>query len=550
MVRWAYMGSPSKFRSLLQSLRGSVPRWESFLSALLCVIAFPPWDLSYLLWIAWIPFFWWVDRLPLDQPDRRKQIWIQSFWLGFFMSLGGFYWVARAIHQFGNLPWVLAGLCLLLFCCINQPQALLFGPLYDRFQNRVPRWALPFMVGALYVGLDRLIPKLFLDTLGHGFYNSPWIRQNADIGGAYLLTFFILMHNRALTSALVEWRKSKRWASTGFIYAPALAIVLLAHGYGYWRNQQLETRMQETTHRPRFAVIQANIGDFEKLASESGVRNAANGVVEKYVFQSKQAAQAEPKPDFIVWPETAYPSTFGTPGSYAEQFRDRRILLLTRKMDTPLIFGGYDTDGRWDYNSIFFLGVDGKKDIYHKHIPLPFGEYIPGFDENSIFKELFPAMGFFGRGPGAMVVEAASPRVSPVRISPIICYEALFSEYLRTSTQMGAQLILNVTNDSWFGPWGEPYLHMALSVFRSIENHIPQLRATNTGISTLVLPTGEMVDPTVVYSKATLQVEVPIIEPPTSLFALWGTWFEILCASLVGLTCLGLAGQRFLRRKK
>ena len=98
------------------------------------------------------------------------------------------------------------------------------------------------------------------------------------------------------------------------------------------------------------------------------------------------------------------------------------------------------------------------------------------------------ALGGRGVGPEVLELPVASPQVSKIRASPVICYEALFANYVIAAARKGSQLIMNVTNDSWFGSWGEPQLHLSLSRFRTIETRVPMLRGTNTGISALVLP--------------------------------------------------------------
>ena len=108
----------------------------------------------------------------------------------------------------------------------------------------------------------------------------------------------------------------------------------------------------------------------------------------------------------------------------------------------------------------------------------------------------------------------------------------------------GSNSILNITNDSWFGPYGEPKLHLALTTFRSIETRLPQLRSTNTGISALVLPDGSIAAETGIDSREVLQVDIPVMEPalPTLLKA-WGDWFgeAAALAAALGFACFGRA---------
>jgi len=152
---------------------------------------------------------------------------------------------------------------------------------------------------------------------------------------------------------------------------------------------------------------------------------------------------------------------------------------------------------------------------------MPFSDVFP------ILNQWFPQVGNFGRGPGPEVftVPMRHGEVSP-RIAPIICYEALFTRYTVEAARHGAQLLVNVTNDSWFGPFGEPELHLALSAFRSIETRLPQIRSTNTGISALILPDGSITGASPKNEALHLNWEIVLPEEnPDSGVIRWGDWF-------------------------
>jgi apolipoprotein N-acyltransferase len=284
------------------------------------------------------------------------------------------------------------------------------------------------------------------------------------------------------------------------------------------------------------AVIQANIGDFDKIAAEKGLADAAKKVVQSYLDLSEKALTLEPKPQIIVWPETSYPSTFRTPQTADELARDQDVERFVKKHRVPVLFGGYDHQDNKDYNSFFFLspeadrGVEPPRDLrtYHKNVLLLFGEYIPGADLFPFIKKLFPQVGNFGRGVGPEVipvVPASAGKSLPIQVGPIICYEALFPYFVIDAARKGSNLILNITNDSWFGPYGEPILHLSLTTFRGIETRLPQLRATNTGISTLIRPDGEITQATGIGEQTILNAAVPVYPPLWTLMKAWGDWF-------------------------
>jgi apolipoprotein N-acyltransferase len=319
-----------------------------------------------------------------------------------------------------------------------------------------------------------------------------------------------------------------------------IAIILLLGGcvYGRMKSMQIREAMETSGQSVQLAAIQGNIGDFDKLAAENDVASAALKVIDTLTAMTGQALALSPRPDAIIWPETSFPSLFRQPFTRLETSINERLESFVRDHGSPLLFGGYDRQQNHEFNSFFFLHSDGQLQTYHKNKLLLFGEYIPGAETFQSIKEAFPQVGNFGQGPGAQVLELRVPAKGQiVRIAPIICYEALFPNFLIDSARLGSQMILNITNDSWFGTWGEPQLHLALTTFRSIETRLPQLRSTNTGISTLITANGEITHPTQIGQPEILNVRVPLTPPIWTLMKAWGDWFGpfALVLGLVGL---------------
>lgn len=514
-------------------------------------------------------------------------------WLSVFMTVGGFSWVASVLHQFGGLPWILCWIALLLFSLIAQPQFPIFALLIRYLFKHAPQSPWRFLAWALfaslfYAGLDWISPKLFQDTFGHSLFLAKNLRQVADLGGAHLLTFWILLVNlalhRFLFSILPERKNlSAAWKPALRQSAPILGTcVLLGIGaffYGQERRLLLEKQLEAPLSTVRAAAIQGNVGDFDKVAAERGIRGAAEKVLTTFFALSDQAldqfSSPQEKPAFLVWPETTYPSTFRTPNTSDELMRDLKVESFVKSRGVPLLFGGYDRLSGKDYNALFLLSplalspsTDGnatssnqlastafseKRDlqIYRKNILLLFGEYIPGAEQIRFIREAFPQVGNFGRGPGPELLSIPLPPGHPLpalRVNPVICYEALFPNYSIDAARKGSQLILNITNDSWFGPVGEPYLHLSLVAFRSIETRLPQLRSTNTGVSALILPTGEITKPTSLFQPEILQADIPIIAPLPTLMKAWGDWFgpTALILGLSGFLVLAVRARRAL----
>lgn len=542
-----------------------LPHWGTLVSSILIVAAYPPWDLRFLAWICLVP---WLFAL------FRAKTWriavFQGLWLSIFMSLLGFHWVAYVLHEFGDLPWIVAAVGLALYSLIGQPQFLFFAPVFFFLNSRRPRILAWIGLALFYTGLDWAMPKLFRDTLGHAFYSASWIRQVAEIGGAHLITFEAMWVNIAIFAFLIaivvpyfKKQPSLDRAPTLINLGLSFVLILAFALFGKMRADEWAVKLQHPDSTLQAGIIQANIGDFDKVAAERGMQQAAEKILADYFSLSDQALILQKKPDIIIWPETAYASTYGKPMTTADYSRDQRIDTWVKTNHTPLLFGSYDRDEGKDYNTLFILSpiaspqltslgsVSENLQFYHKNILLMFGEYIPFQDAFPFIGRLFPQVANFGRGPGPELIQipvfsndrgtqgAQAP--SFIHASPAICYEVLFPNYVLEAARKGSKLILNVTNDSWFGPYGEPHLHLALSTFRTIETRLPMIRATNTGFSVLVTQDGEIAAKSTLGEAEILNTTVPLIEPPATLMKTLGDWFGqfslVLGAILLGI-CL------------
>lgn len=534
-----------------------MPHLLTLLSSIVIVLAFTPWDIAPLAWIALVPWLFAMEaveaRVTRAKLAPRRAYWMlarEGLWFSFGMSVLGFYWVASVLIHFSGLHWSFGVFGLFLYAWFGQPQFALFALAWFALRRRgiAGRWGrlAPLGYALVYTAIDLWIPKLFVDTLGHSTYRAIHLRQAADLGGPALLTFAIAWVNFSLFEAAKAFlgrgepsiwpalRKGARFA------APSVGFALLLTLYGIWRLEDIRSLSAKSDRVLRAGLIQANIGDFDKIASERGVRGAAEAVLSTFFRLTDQALARTPKPDLVIWPETSYPSTFRTPVSPEELRRDQMLEGFVRSRGVPLLFGGYDHSNGKDHNALFYLtprpqAQTGDLQVYRKNILLVFGEYIPGAELIPWIKRTFPQVGNFGRGPGPQVFNLDLPRVGTVRTGPLICYEILFPSYVLQAARAGSELIVNITNDSWFGRYGEPDLHLSLSVFRGIEARIPQLRTTNTGITALISADGTIESPTDKFIADVGVREVRLAPRPVwTLMKAWGDWFPgfALAASL------------------
>jgi apolipoprotein N-acyltransferase len=216
------------------------------------------------------------------------------------------------------------------------------------------------------------------------------------------------------------------------------------------------------------------------------------------------------------------------------------IYRAVERWGVPLIAGAYappEGPPYADHNAAFLLepvpGSPLRVSVYHKNILLAFGEYFPGGEYFPQVYEWAPQVSQFKHGTDQRIFTLQDG----TRLGATICYEDISPSFFRKVANQKVHAIVNLTNDSWFGPTSEPYQHAALSVFRAIETRTPLIRVTNTGISFAVDRSGRMSQTTPVYKEGILVLDVPLgATPQTTLYLRFGEWFlALLTLGLVSL---------------
>lgn len=224
--------------------------------------------------------------------------------------------------------------------------------------------------------------------------------------------------------------------------------------------------------------------------------------------------------------------------------RDRNAAV--RGFSSPLLFGALTQETQADgamrtYNSAVL--VDSNGDVlgrYDKVYLLLFGEYLPFSDTFPFLKKWLPESSDFRPG-----TEVGVFSLGAARMGILICYEDIIPSFTRRVAQAGPNVFVNITNDAWFGKTMEPYLHLQLAVFRSIEHRKSLVRSTNTGVSAIVDPAGRLLQQTSLDDAETIVADVPLMEMPT-IYGRFGDLFAWACCGL-GVLLLGIA--RFVRRR-
>jgi len=464
----------------------------------------------------------------------------QAIRLGFLLSsmvaIGGFHWIVYVAQNFGDMPLPVAVGLLLLYCLVAAPQMVAFLVIGEWLRFPVERFPLvvrPLFWAALYVALEYLahFVKIFPENLGNTLIAFLSIAQVAAIGGVPLLTFLPLFFGGAVYYA----RKAGPRAAA----IPLAASVALIVGAQLWGAHERKVVAAVPSETLNVGFIQHNMDDAEKQFAQSSKRDVMSILVGKLLAKTKELAVRKPRPDLILWAETAYPMLFPTVSSgslNAGGFADGYANLVSetvKAVGVPVLFGGYTNDLSHDFNAGILLSAQGSvAGRYLKQVLLVFGEYFPFDDWFPSLKNINPMMGDFGRGPGPVPVPFEW-RGGKLLLGVNICYEAILPEYMRGYLKNGSRVLVNLTKDSWFGDTFEPWQHFQLSELRAVELRVPLVRATNTGLSGVVATTGEVHVLSEPFHEAyeTVPVSVPLIPRPT-LYALLGEWFAQACVAL------------------
>jgi apolipoprotein N-acyltransferase len=478
----------------------------------------------------------------------RARSWRGAFAVGLATTLvfvvGVFAWFGRAIADYAALPPWAGFAALVLAAPVLEPQFVVVSLARHRARlGRAGFASTAAVTAGTYVGAEWLLPKLFGDTLGHGFYASPWLRQAADLAGAPGLTVVIVVANDCVLEALRRRRGRGAWRP---LAAVAATIAALA-AYGAVRCRQLEARLRDVAP-VTVAVVQADIGQYDRLRAELGTYGAVRRILDAH-FALSADVLGRAHPDVLLWPETVYPTTFGTPKSEDGAAFDREISGFVARVNVPLVFGSYDVDADGEYNVAVFLEPETDRrasfDAYRKMSLFPLIELVPPLLDRPFVRRALPWLGTWRPGTTADVMTLGLRDGRRLRVAPLVCYDDVDPGHAVAAVRHGAEVVFTLSNDSWFADGAGPMLHFVVSAFRSLETRRPQVRATNTGISAVITPTGDIVAVAGVHERAALVAGVTPVDDVTTLVVLWGEWLApvALAVAAVLLARATLAGR-------
>ncbi len=511
-------------------------------SGLFIPLSFPKSDLELLAWIALVPLHWALD-------GKTK---VQAFWIGWLSGTiaftGMMSWVVTAMNTYGKVPLPISyGILLLLTAYLG-----LYVGLYAAgavwFQSLIPRYGF-FVFPCLWVTLELMrtyaLSGMPWGLLGYSQYRQVEIIQIADHMGVYGVSFLIVLVNVALAeflSWLMPYFRNFRPARLPWELA-AMAALLMTLSWQYGLVTLSETPFSDIPRSSiSVGVVQPNVDQAVKW--DTAYREETLARFDQLTEKLGRTT------DLVVWPEAATPFVFEREPVYQLQ-----LMAMANRAQAPILFGSpalrfYPDRRPYLMNSAYLLAPDGQLlGRYDKHHLVPFGEYIP-FKSSllSFLDKLVEGIGDFEPGTGPTVLTltpkpkaatagTAGTTLRPINFGVAICYEVIFPDLVRQFAANGAEFLVTVTNDAWFGPSAAASQHFSMVVFRSVENHLAFARSANTGISGFIDPFGRIVEATPVFTEQAVKATMQVWRPYT-FYSRHGDVFAYGCAIICALLFL------------
>ncbi|GJL78844.1 MAG: apolipoprotein N-acyltransferase [Nitrospinaceae bacterium] len=445
----------------------------------------------------------------------------------------GLRWVTNTIVNYGNLPMVVSYLILMLLAAYLSLYLALFCYLVKKWSQGNPLSVL-FLAPGLWTSLEYLRSthsKYGFSWLGLGYSQagSLPVIQMAEITGVYGISSLIVFINASLFYALNKWLKRKGSAAGKKQAAIALGVsgLVLALWIGY--GQMALNNWESDSKKGKSVKVGLAQGNIEQHLKWNPLFQGQ--VMETYRTLSLKAAQS--KPDLIVWPEAAIPFYYSLDKANSELIKE-----IVKTTKTPLLLGSpyleVRNQERVQFNSAFLIDTSGETlGRYDKIHLVPFGEFVPFKEILWFVHKMVEGIGDFGRGTEARVFD-----LNGHKLAISICYEITFPDLVRQPVNRGAQFLVNITNDAWFGRSAASYQHMDMAALRAVENRVPIVRAANTGITGTIDPTGALRQTTELFEEEIVISEIHPNRQGKTFYAQNGDLFSQACLLLTGVFAL------------
>ncbi len=503
----------------------------ALLSGLLLAGSFPKYGRGSLAFVALVPL---LVALVGVRPAHGLRL---GYLAGAAAAVGTLYWTEAVVVHYGGLPLPVGITVMLLLCLAVAIFPALFGWLVSRWLIRHGPRAL-LAAPLAWVATEVLRVRTFFRfpwcLLGYSLHDHPALIQIASATAVYGVSFLLVGVAASVAYLLVEPSPVAR-RRVGLATAGLLGAVFT---YGAWAL----ARPLPERGSLRVGLVQASVLQEDKWDPGQAWEN-----LERHLILTQRAVAAGAQ--LVVWPESSLPFYYDRNPAVAQRLQD-----LARRGNVYILFGNDDREaGTGDQYRVWvgakLLSPDGRITLrYHKIRLVPFGEYVP----------LQPLLTLGGRVTAKLVQEVADftpgreavvGEVRGHRLGVFICYEAIFPELIRQFVAHRAELLVNITNDGWYGRSSAPFQHFAMARFRAVENGRYLVRAANTGISGVIDPRGRVVVRTRLFDRTATVADVPLVAG-TTFYARHGDVFAWACfLSALLLTLEPVPWRRLLPRR-
>ncbi len=544
---WAAAGLSAGLLELPFPLAGPLPLWRSVFA-----------------WFALVPLLWALLSVPhSSRTHPLRRAFFISYLCGVLWYVGNCYWIRDTMMRYGDMPPLAPELLTLGFSLVLGLYFGLFGlgVLLVRRATGSTRIALAF-APILWTGLDLAAARITSvpwDQLGYSQIDNALVSQLAPFTGVYGITFVLVAVNSLLAGALLVNRGSKSRFAGRWAWAACGAVLLISGFAGVFvPPAKPDPTATAVLIQPNLDVGAGNnwqgpewdrhIAEFTRLAGEQ-CKTYIAGIPQTGAPLGEIVCPPYPThPDLVVWPESPAPFIEDDVGFKQAM---RSIALATQ---APLVVGGIGTDfsqqeNVWhDYNSAFIIDASGQiVGRYDKIHLVPFGEYIPFQNLLTFARKLTGRVSSFTRGSEHKVFVLDTQNGGRHRYGVFICYEAVFADEVRQLARNGAEVLVNISDDGWYGDTSAPWQHLNMARMRAVENRRWLLRDTNTGVTAAIDPYGRVRQSIPRHQMDALPAEFGFRDGIT-FYTAHGDLFAWLCA-ILSLGIVGMSLERGLRPK-
>jgi apolipoprotein N-acyltransferase len=497
-------------------------------SGLALALAFPNFDFNFAAWLAFVPLLYAIDG------EAHRKVFLYAWLQGFVCYVASLYWVTITLHHFADVRVVFAVMPMMLLAAVI---ALFTAAAF---------WAAALIAARLGFSMVVTLPIVWTavewvrtyfpigfpwNLLGYTAYQNLTLIQFAEFTGVYGVSALIVLFN-VVIYIVVFRRGSPRLQ--GISLGVLSTLIAAAWIFGTLRIGELQGERPDRSLK--FAMVQGDIP--QSIKWDPHFLESSFSV---YVQQTEEAARLGA--DLIVWPEAAAAFFFQPTEQYPAAFADdapyrQRLLQLAADTADPILFGApalAQESGRLGfYNRAYLVSGSGAITAWYDKIQLvPFGEYVPlrrllGYFVNRVvagFGDMFA-------GSQQTIFEFKG-----ARLGVLICYESIFPNLSRKAVDRGADILVNITNDAWYGESSAPYQLLAMAAMRAVETKVPLVRVANTGISAVIQPTGQITARTPLFKRGT-EIERVYWVPRRTVYTIVGDLFAEICFALAAIALI------------